>query len=299
MLGYRYGFNGMERDDEIKGSGNSYTTEFRLLDPRLGRWPSTDPVTHAQFSPYSTFDNNPIYWIDPAGANAGDYYSKDGTHLGNDDIDDDKVYSAESVSKDANGVVTGATGQADLGITHTEFRNQASTVYRESSAYKMNTVTDDLKKEMFSIGSVHLNNKEVYGDKSDKAKEYRALTPSQINGSKFKTTANAAVINAQTGGFDFSFGATNWDSAEQGLFPASNNNKSVLHNGKSFELHMNTMGWKISDSHYSSWKSNVGSGFKSPQEKAAPANFGNYQNKGKMRLNSTAVYGGTIFWKLK
>ena len=51
MLGYRYGFNGMERDDEIKGSGNSYTTEFRLLDPRLGRWPSTDPVTHAQFSP--------------------------------------------------------------------------------------------------------------------------------------------------------------------------------------------------------------------------------------------------------
>ncbi len=26
---YRYGFNGMEKDDEVGGSGNSYTTLFR------------------------------------------------------------------------------------------------------------------------------------------------------------------------------------------------------------------------------------------------------------------------------
>ena len=42
---YRYGFNGMEKDDEWKGSGNIYTTEFRQYDPRLGRWGSTDPMT--------------------------------------------------------------------------------------------------------------------------------------------------------------------------------------------------------------------------------------------------------------
>jgi len=34
--GYRYAFNGMEKDDEVKGSGNSYTTEFRQYDSRLG-----------------------------------------------------------------------------------------------------------------------------------------------------------------------------------------------------------------------------------------------------------------------
>jgi len=44
-LEYRYGFNGMEKDDEVKGKGNSYTTHFRMLDPRLGRWLSTDPIT--------------------------------------------------------------------------------------------------------------------------------------------------------------------------------------------------------------------------------------------------------------
>ena len=34
---HRYGFQGSEMDDEVKGEGNSYTTEFRQLDPRLRR----------------------------------------------------------------------------------------------------------------------------------------------------------------------------------------------------------------------------------------------------------------------
>jgi RHS repeat-associated protein len=67
---YRYGFNGMDKDDEVSGVGNSYTTEFRQYDSRIGRWGSTDPVTHAQYSPYSAFDNNPIYFTDPSGADS-------------------------------------------------------------------------------------------------------------------------------------------------------------------------------------------------------------------------------------
>jgi RHS repeat-associated protein len=65
---YRYGFNGMEADDEVKGNGNSYTTEFRQYDSRIGRWLSLDPITHHHFSPYSSFDNNPILIKDPSGA---------------------------------------------------------------------------------------------------------------------------------------------------------------------------------------------------------------------------------------
>lgn len=66
---YRYGFNGMERDDEVKGSGNSYTTTFRQYDPRLGRWFSLDPLAD-KFpwqSPYVGMDNNPIALSDPLG----------------------------------------------------------------------------------------------------------------------------------------------------------------------------------------------------------------------------------------
>src|SRR5690554_4084626 len=71
-MAYRYGFNGMERDDDIKGRGNSYTTEFRQYDPRLGRWLSIDPLfkNFPWQSPYVAFDNNPIVNNDPKGAAA-------------------------------------------------------------------------------------------------------------------------------------------------------------------------------------------------------------------------------------
>ena len=67
--GYRYGYNGMEMDNEVSGNGNSYTTQFRQYDPRLGRWKSLDPLM-AKFphqSPYVAFDNNPIFYKDPKG----------------------------------------------------------------------------------------------------------------------------------------------------------------------------------------------------------------------------------------
>jgi len=64
---YRYGFNGMEKDDELKGEGNSYYTHFRLLDPRIGRWMSIDPKPSASESFYVSMGNNPIWNIDPLG----------------------------------------------------------------------------------------------------------------------------------------------------------------------------------------------------------------------------------------
>tara|TARA_R110002111_G_scaffold174109_2_gene239621 strand:+ start:2315 stop:3271 length:957 start_codon:yes stop_codon:yes gene_type:complete len=66
---YAYGFNGQERDDEISGSGNSYDFGSRLLDPRLGKWFTIDPQAekYPYASPYSSFGNNPLIFIDPEG----------------------------------------------------------------------------------------------------------------------------------------------------------------------------------------------------------------------------------------
>jgi RHS repeat-associated protein len=66
---YRYGFNGMEQDVEPKGKGNSYTTEFRQYDPRLGRWLTLDPKARSfvDLSPYSAMGSNPIYITDIRG----------------------------------------------------------------------------------------------------------------------------------------------------------------------------------------------------------------------------------------
>ena len=64
---YRYGFNGFERDDEIKGIGDSYYTAARLYDPRIGRWWSVDPLFDYTSTPYFSFGNNPVYYIDQSG----------------------------------------------------------------------------------------------------------------------------------------------------------------------------------------------------------------------------------------
>jgi len=59
---YRYGFNSMEKDDEVKGNNNSYTTSFRSYDPRIGRWLTNDPLFKQipWQSPYLGMDNKPI-----------------------------------------------------------------------------------------------------------------------------------------------------------------------------------------------------------------------------------------------
>jgi RHS repeat-associated protein len=69
MASYRFHFNGQEADNEVAGSGNSYTAEFWQYDSRLGRRWNVDPMTarYAGLSPYATFNNCPIVFIDPLG----------------------------------------------------------------------------------------------------------------------------------------------------------------------------------------------------------------------------------------
>jgi RHS repeat-associated protein len=43
--GYRYGFQGQEGDDEIKGEGSSVNYKYRMHDPRVGRFFAVDPLT--------------------------------------------------------------------------------------------------------------------------------------------------------------------------------------------------------------------------------------------------------------
>jgi RHS repeat-associated protein len=68
--GYRYGFNGMEKDDEIKGSGNHVNFKFRGYDSRLGRFWSVDPLfrSYPWNSTYAFAENDVIRSIDLEGA---------------------------------------------------------------------------------------------------------------------------------------------------------------------------------------------------------------------------------------
>jgi len=63
---YRYGFDGMENEDEIAGNNNALDFGARMYDARLGRWLSVDPLfaKYSSFSPYSFVINSPIYFVD-------------------------------------------------------------------------------------------------------------------------------------------------------------------------------------------------------------------------------------------
>ncbi|MBL0911686.1 MAG: hypothetical protein IBJ09_04880, partial [Bacteroidia bacterium] len=56
---YRYGYQGQERDDALKGPGNSLNFGFRMHDPRIGRFFVADPLEakYPYNSPYAFSEN--------------------------------------------------------------------------------------------------------------------------------------------------------------------------------------------------------------------------------------------------
>jgi|GEM_PF-2574010 len=63
------GFNGKEKDDEVKGSGNHICFNDYGYDSRIGRRLNTDPkfAKARNESPYLVYAGNPIYYVDPDG----------------------------------------------------------------------------------------------------------------------------------------------------------------------------------------------------------------------------------------
>ena len=64
---YRFGYTGHEKENDL--AEGVYTTEYRLLDTRLGRWLSVDPlfVKYPDMSSYNYCGGNPMVFWDPDG----------------------------------------------------------------------------------------------------------------------------------------------------------------------------------------------------------------------------------------
>lgn len=66
---YRYGFNGKENDNEVKGEGNQQDYGMRIYDTKVGRFLSVDPKTvkYPDLTPYSFAAISPIWLVDKNG----------------------------------------------------------------------------------------------------------------------------------------------------------------------------------------------------------------------------------------
>ena len=288
-------FTGKELDK--LNSLNMYDFGARMYDVAgVPMWTSVDPLAEKYYnvSPYMYCEGNPVNMIDPDGMDY--YFSVNGCFIRKDDKETQNVLIG---SDDEGYKLLIIDGHA---VQYNDFLMYASTVYGESSAYRQKDVDKELEYEMYAIASVFKRNTKAYGKNSDSAKYFRSIGDEERNRDGRMQTAIAATINAMTGGYDYSYGADMWDGAEQGMFGKEVTSAYV----KRYELHMNTMGWDISDEHYKKWKTNVGKGFIAPQQRYAVKEYVNRKGKivkninaGKKRLKSTAVYGRTIFWNSK
>ncbi|CAM1362601.1 hypothetical protein TPENAI_30052 [Tenacibaculum litopenaei] len=64
----KFGYNGIELEESL--GLNLMEMDSRQYDSALGRFNGIDPVTHYDFSTFNAFDNNPILFADPSGADA-------------------------------------------------------------------------------------------------------------------------------------------------------------------------------------------------------------------------------------
>ena len=87
---YRYGFQGQEKDDEVKGEGNSLNYTFRMHDPRVGRFFAVDPLAskYPFYSPYQFSGNRVIDMIELEGLEPAEPGTMEGQKgMARDDMD--------------------------------------------------------------------------------------------------------------------------------------------------------------------------------------------------------------------
>lgn len=107
VSGYRYGFQGQEKDDEIKGEGNSINYKYRMHDPRIGRFLSIDPLS-AKFPQWSSYvfsgnrviDARELEGLEPVDGNT--YFSR----LFKGDVIQKVSYFTDIISSTANNVAS-------------------------------------------------------------------------------------------------------------------------------------------------------------------------------------------------
>ncbi len=131
---YRYGFQGQEKDDEIKGHpGSSINYKFRMHDPRVGRFFAVDPLTskYPYYSPYQFSGNKLIHKIELEGLEEADPKRRTSNNRSEGDKSCGDVYHCGSTNVQGEEFVEGWYSYSDYEkVTNT---NRTVTHYYSNS----------------------------------------------------------------------------------------------------------------------------------------------------------------------
>ena len=206
---------------------DSLNIDAQPIGDRTGRWISPDPLSeeYPDWTPYRFGLNNPIIYNDPTGLLEGDYFSEEGKYLGNDGIDDKKVYVAKEGSYKANdkgGNTIQKSGISELKdgkgnpVNIDTFNHLASVLYSEGASTSgeaagiFSVLENRAVLEGTSIMEQATYEKGVYGASKEGMSKYS----SPFASASMKENANAGVIMGLTSSTDFSNGAYFWDGKD-------------------------------------------------------------------------------------
>ncbi|QKX07507.1 hypothetical protein HN014_01155 [Aquimarina sp. TRL1] len=183
-------FNGVEHEEAL--GLNIYEMDVRQYDPAIARFTSLDPVTHFFSSPYNAFDNNPVVWSDPSGADAtkliNDAWNAAGNGTTTFTNNNDGTFSG------SNGTTVDCDDCPSVQLYETAKYNNTLPNYDESRANEAITVGDYSLTPYYKDGEIV-----AYGAARGNRLEYIIAAGSvgafQENAFIYTTAANLFYIN--------------------------------------------------------------------------------------------------------
>ena len=253
----RYGFQNQEMDDEVKGEGNSMSFEYRMHDPRLGRFFIIDPLTikYPFNSPYAFSENRVIDCVELEGLEI--FYAADGSLIGTiGNSTEERVVQSKNVNAAREAINAANYHRSEVhrigrNLSRDHYTTEQDISYataKKARNYKYfverKNVALELSTEVTSLGTYKMVfNGEVISS--------RDMTGRNLGGNNAANgiMGETKIVEEYTEGFNKTILSSDFTSGPYGNGPTPNHNYTAEElydtNESGMQNNAGTDGWKV------------------------------------------------------